>query len=364
MNTQTTQELERPPAPPAAPPAAPPTTPPATPPATPPPSPLPASYPLIRDDIVVPTRPQRRPTSIVFPVLLVGAGVLLLLNTMNVIDWNVWDNVWRLWPLIPIAIGLEILFGRRSAIASTLIAVALLAGLLLGIWFWAGQPLSGQAITSDTISQTMQGAKQANVTIDLGIGTFQLGSLSSSDQLVSGRVGHTGNETVRQDFNVSGDTAYYTLKTESNWAFPFTNIGRGDLVWDLSLNSQVPIDLNVNSGLGDSTLDLQGLNLTHLNLSGGAGNTTVTLPAHGTFGARINGGLGNLNVNVPQGMEVRVTGSMGLGNREMPDGYIQAGKAYESPGYATARERIDLDLNGGLGNVTMSVVQPETTRLP
>lgn len=315
----------------------------------------PVGMPAVRTDIVTPY--EHRQTSFVFPVLLIGIGVLLLLNTMNVIDWNVWGNIWRLWPLVLVAVGLEMLIGRRSALASAAIAGVLLVGLIAGFWLWASQPLSGQ-LSGDTINQTMQGAKQANVSINFGVGTFRLDSLAGSDQLISGQVSHYDNENVTQEFHMTGDTAYYILKTESNWVFPFFNTSSGERSCNVSLSPQVPVDLNVSTGIGESTLNLEQLNLTRLNLSTGAGTTTVTLPARGTFNATINGGVGELNVNVPQGVGLRVTGSAGLGNRTMPSGYIETDKVFQSPGYASSENRIDLNINAGVGSINVREVQP------
>jgi hypothetical protein len=300
---------------------------------------------------------EHRQTGFVFPVLLIGAGVLLLLNTMDVIDWNVWGNIWRLWPLALVAVGLELLIGRRSALASAVIAGVLIVGLIAGFWLWASQPLSGQ-LSGATINQTMQGAKQANVSINFGVGTFRLDALAGSDQLISGQVSHYNNENVTQDFHVTGDTAYYTLKTESNWGFPFFNTGSGERACNVSLSPQVPVDLNVSTGVGESTLNLEQLNLTRFNLSTGAGATTVTLPARGTFNATINAGVGELNVNVPQGVGLRVTGSAGLGNRTLPPGYIETDKVFQSPGYASSDARIDLNINAGVGSINVREVQP------
>ncbi len=315
----------------------------------------PVGMPAVRHDIVTPN--EHRQTSFVFPVLLIGVGVLLLLNTMNVLDWNVWGNVWRLWPLILVAVGLELLIGRRSALASAVIAGLLVVGLIAGAWLWSSQPLSGQA-SGTTINQTIQGAKQANVSINFSVGTFSLDSLAGSDQLISGKVSHYSNENVTQDFHMTGDTAYYTLKTESNWGFPFFNTSSGERVCTISLSPQVPIDLNVSTGLGESTLNLEQLNLTRLNLSTGAGATTVTLPARGTFNATINAGVGELNVNVPQGVGLRVTGSAGLGDRTLPSGYIETDKVFQSPGYASAEDRIDLNINAGVGSINVREIQP------
>ncbi|MFN2224851.1 MAG: LiaI-LiaF-like domain-containing protein, partial [Anaerolineae bacterium] len=59
---------------------------------------------------------ERRPKriDILGPVLLIAIGIILLLNTMGILEWSVWWRLIRLWPVLLIAAGLELLLGRRS----------------------------------------------------------------------------------------------------------------------------------------------------------------------------------------------------------------------------------------------------------
>ncbi len=51
---------------------------------------------------------------LVWPVILISAGMMFLLNNLGLLSWNVWGTLWRLWPVLLIAAGLDILIGRRS----------------------------------------------------------------------------------------------------------------------------------------------------------------------------------------------------------------------------------------------------------
>jgi hypothetical protein len=64
--------------------------------------------------------------------------------------------------------------------------------------------------------------------------------------------------------------------------------------WDISLNDELPTDLVVQLGAGESNLDLDSLALTGLDLQMGAGKTTVDLTGDyaQNFEASIRGGLG------------------------------------------------------------------------
>jgi len=81
------------------------------------------------------TQPQirRRRGSVLFPILLIGLGVTLLTQSRGLVPWEIWAQLWRLWPVVLILIGLDIIIGRRSAIGGYLvgaIAVTSLTGIV------------------------------------------------------------------------------------------------------------------------------------------------------------------------------------------------------------------------------------------
>ena len=39
--------------------------------------------------------------------VLIALGVVFLLNTMGLFPWRLWSQMWRLWPLILVVIGLK-----------------------------------------------------------------------------------------------------------------------------------------------------------------------------------------------------------------------------------------------------------------
>ena len=54
----------------------------------------------------------------ILPVLFILIGAVLLLNTLDVIDWAIWPKVVRLWPILVIGFGANLLLQhfRRSRI--------------------------------------------------------------------------------------------------------------------------------------------------------------------------------------------------------------------------------------------------------
>ena len=103
-------------------------------------------------------RPPRR-GGLVGPAILVALGVVLLLNNLGYLGWGVWETLVRLWPLLLIAIGLDLMIGRRTILGSALVALLVLAALGMAI-LWTGFWLpTGVAVTSEDDQPAARGGR-------------------------------------------------------------------------------------------------------------------------------------------------------------------------------------------------------------
>ena len=48
----------------------------------------------------------------IWGMLLLFAGVMLLLNFLEIIPWDFWSHVWRFWPVLIVLSGISILLGN------------------------------------------------------------------------------------------------------------------------------------------------------------------------------------------------------------------------------------------------------------
>ena len=53
---------------------------------------------------------DRRFRGAILPLAFIVAGILLLLNTLNVVDWAIWPKLARLWPVLVIGFGASLLW--------------------------------------------------------------------------------------------------------------------------------------------------------------------------------------------------------------------------------------------------------------
>jgi hypothetical protein len=157
------------------------------------------------------------------------------------------------------------------------------------------------------------------------------------------------------DYDMSGDTGELSVEQGSAEGFRLGGEARNE--WDLRFNDEVPTDLVVEMGAGESDLDLDSLALTGLDLQMGAGKTTVDLT--GDYGrdvdASIEGGVGEATVLLPSEVGVRVRAEGGLGKINA-EGLQREGDSYVNDAYGDSDVTLEVDVQGGVGEINLEVV--------
>jgi len=296
---------------------------------------------------------DRRRSGLVGPAILIGLGVIFLLNNFGYLSWGVWEAILHLWPVLIIAFGLELLIGRRSAwgsIAALVLTLAVLAGAL---WLYDAGGLGPSSDTRELVSQSLQGATRARVEIAPAISRLVIGGLVESDNLLKGSIELASGERIEREFALKGNQATLVLRSQGKRIAPAIGAWRDERTWDLGITSGVPLDLVISMGVGQADLDLSDLTVTSLNIDSGVGQTTVTLPAEGRYEVDIDSGIGELIIIIPPGLEARIETDTGIAARQLPSSYRRQDDVYTSPGYAGADNRVDLRLDHAIGSVTV-----------
>jgi hypothetical protein len=96
-------------------------------------------------------KPRYRGLSVFGPFLFIGLGIVLLLQQMGMIQWSLWDIAFRFWPLLVVAVGVDILVARRSFLGAVAGLIILLALLLGGIYLMGPGPVRGTVVSSQKI---------------------------------------------------------------------------------------------------------------------------------------------------------------------------------------------------------------------
>lgn len=269
---------------------------------------------------------MRRGTLLLAAIFII-LGVLLLLNNLGFFgDVNLWDII---WPLALIAFGAWILWG-------------VLAG-----------PREADA---EVVSIPLDGAQQAQLRVDYGAGRLLVGSGADPAALVTGRFGGGVDHRTRRE----GESLSVKLRLPSSIAPYFFIPGSWGMQrgfeWQVKLNETVPLALQVETGASDTRLDLSGLQVTDLWLKTGASATYVTLPAAaGYTRAKVEAGVASVSVRIPPGVAARLHVKGGLSSTAVDrNRFPRVGAStYQSPDYETADHQVEMELDVGLGSVSV-----------
>ncbi len=321
--------------------------------------------------------------SIFWPILLIGVGVLWLLINLEIIPGVNWRILWRFWPLILIAIGLDVIFSRRTPILGALLGFGTvgLAILILVLAPSLGLVTSTE-VSTDRFTESVGAAESAQVEIDLSVGSITIDELSDSSYLVDAEITHIGE--IRFDSRGEGNKSI-TLQQEKGLEFNLFDWPEEELEWDIRLNPDVPISLQLKGGVGEAQINLSALQVTGVDINldvggldltlpamderyivkvqGGVGEVRITIPDGANITLDLEGDVGDFIIDVPDDADLRLEASTDVGDIRVPsslrkvsgddDDFVGESGTWETTGYGTASRRITIEFNGDVGDFTI-----------
>jgi hypothetical protein len=292
-----------------------------------------------------------------WPLVLIGLGLLLLLQNFGLLPPGVWGTLAPLWPVLLVVLGLDMLAGRQSRGRGVLVS-GLGALIVAGVLTWAALRASTlPSGTTQTLSQPLQDALTAQINLDVGVGELNVSALGQSPALMEGVAVLGGGESVQQSYSLLNNEGQLDLVQQQNALLtPFLARRNAEAArWDLQLASAIPLALDIHTGVGRAHLDLSGLRLLRLNLQTGLGQTFVIFPPRGSLRTTVQAGLGDVVLTIPVDLPTRLTVSSGLAAVHISPRFAQQGKVYTANGFgANSDDYLDLELKAGLGNVTIN----------
>jgi hypothetical protein len=281
-----------------------------------------------------------------WPLFVILVGVATLVTA--IIDrrpgrWSLWSLT---WPVVWIGVGIVLLLsttGQLAAGPGELIAEYwpwLLVGL--GIWFLIGAFIPGGRPPDETLAIPLRDVSGATVRVRFGAGTLD-STVAAPGHLVDGRF--LGGVLHRDLGN-----GIVELEQDTSYGMPWLH---RESTWTLGLTREIPLDLKVEGGASRTRLDLRETKVRRLELKTGASETTVMLPrAAGFTDVKTDAGAASVTFTVPAGVAARVHGNVALGRITVDEArFPRFGNDYQSTDYGSATNRVDLEINGGVGSI-------------
>jgi hypothetical protein len=259
----------------------------------------------------------------VVAIILILIGVTALIGNFDLVDWDQLADVWRLWPLLLVILGISLFFGtKRRGLSLVLIIIVVVFGAALAVAILIN---ADDSVAEDSFrGPPVQGIQSATIFGDLGALDLSIQG-QPSDVIVEADYRVRGELTVADTGPDPNYEVEFSQETRS-YIFPFLG-GDGDQFVDLRLAAGVPWDIDINVGAASANIDLEQVTLSSMELDAGASSLDLHLGENVEDGAQVNidGGAGSFDITVPRTLTVRVVTETGLSSQDFDDEFREVG---------------------------------------
>jgi len=263
----------------------------------------------------------------------------------------------RYWPVLLILLGLGKLWdyfwlrshpeARPVAGLTGVTIAAVVFFLLLGVA--AGRGVGKRTVLHEVESVPRGTAESVHVQVEMGAGELRIAG--GAKELLEATFDYSeAAGKPRVAYEASGTRGELSV-TQPHMG---VHVGRTHNEWDLRLNNEMPMELNVEMGAGQGDLILRDLSLTKLDIQLGAGQLTADLTGDWKKDVDVNieGGVGSATIRLPGSVGVRVNASGGIGSINVR-GLKRDGDAYVNDAYGKSPVTLRLSIEGGIGEINL-----------
>lgn len=295
---------------------------------------------------------NRSPIGIsVWGIFLLFIGIIFLLQTLNVISWDLWATLWRFWPVLIIIAGISILMRRFNPWL-----VSVLALLLLGVCFGLAvlqhdRIEQEEGVSTREYSLNLDKLESAEIIMDLSAANINVAGLpADSSNLVEADFRGKGNlENLDINFERDGSEGSLYLDTK-NYHFYFGD----DFDAGIFLSPEIPMVFNVEASACNLDFDLTELNISELDMDLSACNCVLKISddVEEIFG-EVSASAANVEIYIPEDTAAKILVGGSMTSIEIDTSrFTKTGEGYyESDGFDRADNRVELKLDCSLGRI-------------
>jgi len=300
--------------------------------------------------------------------ILTSAGVVLLLNTTGYLFWSVWFRIFSLWPVVLIAIGIELLFKKTRFSFLSILSPLLFFAIILGPAFFPESDFGKiyQASQEYHWSQDLDSTlTEAHTTIRLNAGDLKVSS--GTDKLISAELDYFKKRPliVYEHANLDQSARVKITDRDSKWFKGSVRKGWlwgewEEKEWEVKLTDRIPIDLRVYVKASHADFDFSELKIRDFDLEAKAADIDVKIGnLVDEITARITSRASKLSISLPDDMGLRIENHTNLSStsfswltlEETDDGY-------QTQDFDQASQKLTLYLEGLLTKLKINKYQP------
>src|SRR5438094_1557372 len=219
-----------------------------------------------------------RNRGLLFPLILIGIGVVVLLANTGILSRQVVERLVDLWPLLLVIFGLQLILNhtlpRQQA---TLIGIAVTAVIIIAALAYATlAPATSVGVQKVDASAQAGGLTAATLDVNYSAATVDVNATCLGDWLYLIQLDYPGGENPP---TISLDHENGRLEIHESSSFsPFHLFGSNRRHVVLTLTDRIPWTIQVGGRAANLRLDLRHLQLLKLEVSGGAKRMDAQLP--------------------------------------------------------------------------------------
>jgi hypothetical protein len=262
---------------------------------------------------------------------------------------------------------------KRSSISLSLLAISALFLATISCTIFSSQIRVG-SLQTETQTVELGDAEAVDVQIVMGAGVLAI--RGGASDLLEAEFTYNVAE-LKPEVAYSGRTLT-VLTPDIDEVTSLRDIEDFRYEWDLQFNDDVPMEMRVDLGAGQSDLELGNLSLTMFDLNSGAGDVAVdlsgassltrldidlgagrvTLDLTGNWqndlDADVRAGVGEMTIRLPRGVGVRVSVAGGITDINA-NGLTRDGDDYVNEAYDESDVTLRIDIEAGIGGINLEL---------
>ena len=319
-------------------------------------------------------------------------GTILLANTLEILEWSVWSNIFKLWPLLVISLGLSLIFRGKSL--SFMGPLIIFLGIIAGVGAsYMGISIEGEMVREvktlsreivievekvpevklapevETLSEAetaqeteatqeveisseveeYSGIEKASIELKFDVGTLNIGE---STPLLYECISYYRYKEFEPFEKYSttekeADILIYHSPVKGNFRNPKNK-------WQLKLNNQIIYNLSIKAGAVNMDCNLSAFKIEKLYIESGASNINLVLPQYNSK-IIIDTGVSNIDIAIPKNVGATVNIDSGIALKDL-DEFIKKNNTYISNNYDNSEFKVEIEIDCGVSNINIDYI--------
>jgi len=304
-------------------------------------------------------------SSIRWGVIWIGIGLFFMAINLEVMDALVFPRLFSLWPVLLIAIGVELIFRKTRLYFLALLSPILIAGAFIVAasyhtgwgwdfeeffhgWSWSykGEMISEAEIPFESEIDTL------NIKLDCGNADFDI--RPNADLIFSAKSSYLNRSPLISN-HTDNRTIFVTYQYRDKSRLSFLNFGASSLQSDFKITDRIPVVITLDTKVGRPRIDLEKVRLARLSLSLKSKETKVRFGGlEDSLEIRIEGKTERLEITAPMGMGLEIAGDVKKLKRAVADaGFVEFGGGFRSNGYSDALQIARIVIDARISSISV-----------